>query len=229
VWVATGGNFVGFKFALETIPPFFMMTARLLGAGVILLAVSRLCGPLGWPRRREIVAAVAAGTLLLVAGQGAIVWGLQQLPAGSSALFASSSPLFLAAFQYLFLRDRASSRTVVGILLGFGGLVMMSVLSSEGGAGHPGAIGFVIAGSASWALGSLVDNRTRESTNAMLTGALQALWGGCVMFHYVSPIVALLAGYWILAEPIGWGKALSAAVVLAGVACIVTVRERTTE
>jgi drug/metabolite transporter (DMT)-like permease len=277
VWIATGANFIGFKVALETIPPFLLMTARLIGAGVILLAVCRRWGPVVWPGRRQMVSAMTAGTLLLVVGQGGIVWGLQHLPAGSSALFASSSPLFLAAFQYLFLGDRLSAGIVGGILLGFSGLVMMSVLSPGDSAPQPAAIGFVLAGSASWALGSLVENRTGESSNPMLTSALQALWGGSTMalatllsgelahfdlhgvsgrslvavayltvfgmaisfatfvwlngtttptlantFQYVSPIVALVVASWMLHEPIGWGKAVSAAVVLAGVACIVS-------
>jgi drug/metabolite transporter (DMT)-like permease len=275
-WLTTGANFIGFKLALETLPPLTMMTARLFAAASIMVVVARVRQPLKWPGPRQVRSTVIVGTLLLVLGQGGIVWGVRQLPAGFSAVFASSSPVFLVLLEYVFGRDPLSARRVIGILLGFGGLILMSTFSTGTGANQASAIAFVLAGSASWALGSMVERRLQMPSDPILSGTLQMLWAGCAMlglallsgeisrfdvsaisarsyvglsclvifglvigfaafvwlngatsptlantFHYVSPIVAMAAAFWLFGEPIGWSKAASALVVLAGVAFIV--------
>ena len=204
------------------------------------------------------------------------MWGVRQLPAGFSAVFASSSPVFLVLLEYVFGRDPLSAKKVIGILLGFGGLILMSTLSTSTGATQVSAIAFVLAGSASWAVGSMVERRLQMPSDPILSATLQMLWAGCAMlclallsgelsridlgaisarsyiglsclvifgmvigfaafvwlnaatsptlantFHYVSPIVAMAAAFWLFNEPVGWSKAASALVVLAGVAFIV--------
>lgn len=275
-WLTTGANFIGFKLALETMPPLTMMTARLFAAAVIIVVAARVRQPLKWPGPRQVRSTMIVGTLLLVLGQGGIVWGVRQLPAGFSAVFASSSPLFLVLLEYVFGRDALSARKMIGVLLGFGGLILMSTLSTGTGANQVSAIAFVLAGSASWALGSMVERWLQMPSDPMLSGALQMLWAGCAMlclallagelsridvhaisarsyvgltclvifgmvigfatfvwlngatsptlantFNYVSPIVAMAAAFWLFNEPVGWSKAASALVVLAGVAFIV--------
>jgi drug/metabolite transporter (DMT)-like permease len=275
-WLTTGANFIGFKLALETVPPLTMMTARLFAAALIMVAVARVRQSLKWPRPRQVRSTVMVGTLLLVLGQGGIVWGVRQLPAGFSAVFASSSPVFLVLLEFMFGRHPLSARKVIGILLGFGGLILMSTSSTDTGANQTSAIAFVLAGSASWAIGSMVERRLDMPSDPILSGTLQMIWAGCAMlclallsgeisridasaisarsyvglaclvifgmvigfaafvwlngatsptlantFHYVSPIIAMAAAFWLFDESVGWSKAASALVVLAGVAFIV--------
>jgi len=42
--IATGGNFLAFKIALESFPPVLMMSIRLLAAGAAVLLVARIFG-----------------------------------------------------------------------------------------------------------------------------------------------------------------------------------------
>jgi drug/metabolite transporter (DMT)-like permease len=58
------------------------------------------------PTLQQIKNAAVAGVLLLVLGQGSIVWGIQSLPSGQTALLASS-----AGVAYLGL---------IGLALGYG-------------------------------------------------------------------------------------------------------------
>jgi drug/metabolite transporter (DMT)-like permease len=39
-WLSTGGNFIAFKFALESMPPIWLMSARLFVAALVLLSIA---------------------------------------------------------------------------------------------------------------------------------------------------------------------------------------------
>jgi drug/metabolite transporter (DMT)-like permease len=39
-WLSTGGNFIAFKGALESMPPIWLMTARLFVAALVLLPIA---------------------------------------------------------------------------------------------------------------------------------------------------------------------------------------------
>lgn len=41
-------------------------------------------------------------------------------------------------------------------------------------------------------------------------------------FNYVAPVIALILSHWLLGEPLGWAKAVGAAITLLGVAMMVT-------
>jgi drug/metabolite transporter (DMT)-like permease len=189
MWLTTGGNFLGFKTALESIPPFLMMCTRLLAAGAIFLLLSGLDDE---PRRatpRQLGSVAIASALLLVLGQGAIVWGVRSLPAGTAAVFTSSSPLFLALFSWVLAREPLGARAVIGILLGFVGLVVMALAADDGGRPDPFGIACVLFGAASWAAGSLHARAADTPPNLILAAALQMLLAGAAMF-----LLAALAG-----------------------------------
>ena len=278
IWVTTGGNFLAFKGALQGFPPVLLMVLRLGLAGAVLLAAAAVAAS-ERPTMREAKCGVVAGILLLVLGQGGIVWGVQSLPAGRTAVFASSAPLFLAAF--LAIRGQPPSwRALTGILFGIAGLALLTIFSG-GATSSLTSVGMVLGGSAAWAAGSIYAAERGLPKSPMISGAVQTIAAATILlpvawlagdfvrvstaslgrlpllslfylavfglaigyslftwvdrtagpvaantFHYVSPVIAMLAGSTLLGEELTLVDVTSAATALGGVALMVSERSK---
>lgn len=178
-WLSTGGNFIAFKFTLENLPPIWLMTARQFVAALVLLSIA-VARRLAMPSLAQLRNAMIAGFLLLVIGQGAIIWGVQFLPAGRTAVFVSSAPLFLALFS-MWSSNSVDRRIILGITLGTLGLALIVVFGQSQGDLRLGPIAIILVGSASWAAGSLYANKVDLPADAIVSGAVQTLSAGFIM------------------------------------------------
>ena len=163
-----------------------MAAIRFGTAGSILWTWSRISGvPL--PATREWRLAAATGTVLLVIGNGVYSWALQFMPSGIGALFFALSPLFMAIFAFAFHRERLSPLAVLGVCLGLAGMVYL--YSPSGGQHLPLFATLLGAGSSiSWALGSVMQRRSRASDVVQMS-AMQMLFASVVLV-----VMALVGG-----------------------------------
>src|SRR5690348_5650419 len=100
VYFFWGSTFLGIRYAIDTLPPFLMAGIRFILAGLILFAITRLRGQVGsW---RGWVAAVGTGVVMLVAGNGSVVWAEQSVPSGLVALTVSTSPIWMVLADRVF-------------------------------------------------------------------------------------------------------------------------------
>jgi drug/metabolite transporter (DMT)-like permease len=124
--------------------------------------------------------------LLLGLGNGGVVFAEQWIPSGLAAVLVGTSPFWMAAVEaFLPKGERLTRAVVAGLLLGFGGIVVLvwPELSLESGAtGHfvAGVIALQIA-SFGWALGSSYSKRHTRRDNVLATTAYQMLAGGLMM------------------------------------------------
>jgi drug/metabolite transporter (DMT)-like permease len=172
-WLTTAGNFLAFKGALKSFPPLVLMSVRLLLAALVLVPIA-LIRQKTRPTRAQVGHAALAGCLLLFLGQGAIIWGVQSLPAGQTALFASSAPIFLALFSMV-RGERLGRRGLIGIFLGVCGLALMAFAGRSNEAFDVAAAGIVLAGSAAWACGSMYAAHADLPPDAITSSAIQVL------------------------------------------------------
>ena len=184
VYVIWGSTYLAIRIALETMPPFLMAGARFLVAGAVLYAWCRRGLGLAPPSRGEWRAALVIGALLLLGGNGGVVWAEQWVPSGMAALLVATVPLFMVLLEWLWNGgDAPGLRTWAGLLLGFGG-VMLLVQQSGGLAPDVGLLpAFVILLAAvSWATGSIYSRRSGGSASApRLATAMQMLTGGALL------------------------------------------------
>jgi drug/metabolite transporter (DMT)-like permease len=110
----------------------------------------------------------------------------QWVPSGLAAVLVACSPFWMAGVE-AFLPDgeRLRARTVVGLLIGFGGilaLVWPDLKFDGGGTSHflAGVIALQIA-AFGWSLGSAYSRRHGRSDNVLGTTAYQMLGGGLMM------------------------------------------------
>jgi drug/metabolite transporter (DMT)-like permease len=184
IYLIWGSTFLAILFAIETLPPFLMAGVRFLVAGSLVYAWSRLVNGTGAPSRGQWLAAAAVGVLLLVGGNGLLVWSEQRIPSGVAALLVGTVPCFMALIDWLRPGGlRPSGYVFAGLLLGLVGLFWLVGPDTLIGGGRADFIGAaaVVLGSFSWALGSIYSRHAGTPASPFLSTAMQMLAGGAVL------------------------------------------------
>ena len=120
---ATG--FIGARYAMPYMEPFYFLTIRFLIAGAILGLWVVLDGN-HWPNRRGAMHAIIAGCLIHGAYLGAAFWAIHNgLPAGMSALVVGLQPLITALIAGLVLGETIQPRHWAGLAVGCIGVAMV--------------------------------------------------------------------------------------------------------
>jgi len=277
VYFVWGSTYLAIRVAIETLPGFTMAGARFLLAGALLYAWGRWRGGAP-PRREHLLPTLTLGALLLLGGNGGVVWAEHRIGSGIAALLVAVEPVWVALLAPLVAKTgRTSWKTFLGLGLGLVGVAAL-VLDPRGSDPSSvdllGALAIVLA-ALSWAVGSLWTLRAQlPASRAVATGA-QMLAGGALLvvggglagewpaveaarfstaslvafaylvvfgsviafsaygyllrtaapnivatYAFVNPIVAVLLGWAVLSEPIGWRVAVATAVILGALALI---------
>ncbi|MEQ9399822.1 MAG: EamA family transporter [Longimicrobiales bacterium] len=183
VYLIWGSTYLAIRFAIETLPPLLMAGARFLTAGAVLYAWGRSRGGPA-PTLREWRGAAVVGGLLLVGGNGAVVVSEQWIPSGMAALVVASVPLWMVVIDTFWGdRKRPTGRVTLGLAAGFGGVLLLAG-SPGAGAGGPLeflGIGLLLAGSLSWAAGSIYARHAPRPARPRVYVGMQMLVGGALL------------------------------------------------
>ncbi len=197
VYLIWGSTYLAIRWAIETLPTFLMAAARFLVAGSILYLWGRARGaraptPAAW---RD---AVVVGGLLLLGGNGGVVWAEQYVPSGLAALIVATEPLWIVLLDWIRPGGhRPTGGEALGLLLGFAGVVLLiGPGQTAGDRVHPVAAMVLIGATLAWASGSLYSRHTRAATDPLLTTGTHMLAGGTLLL-----IAATAAGQWAAVHP----------------------------
>lgn len=186
VYVIWGSTYLFIHFADETLPPFLMAGTRFLVAGALAYIWARVHGAKPAARRQWRSAGVV-GVLLLVGGNGGVVWSEQFLPSSLVALLISTVPIWIAVLAWAGPeRQRPSLATTGGLLLGFLGVVLLLTLDAgqrvtTGGSSNPLFGLVVLVAAISWAAGSLYSRSASLPHEPLLGIGMEMLVGGAVL------------------------------------------------
>jgi drug/metabolite transporter (DMT)-like permease len=182
VYVIWGSTYLAIRFAVETLPPLLMAGARFTIAGLILLLWSRLVQRAVRPSRSDWRTGLVSGALLLVGGNGAVVWAETRVPSGIAALLVAVVPLWMVLLDWWRPGGRRPGAPVfAGLALGLVGLgLLVGPDAMHGGSGAVSTVGAVvlIAGSLSWAAGSLFTKQAPRATTSINGSGTQMFAGG---------------------------------------------------
>jgi drug/metabolite transporter (DMT)-like permease len=176
VYIIWGSTYLGMRVAVETIPPYLMGGLRFTIAGTILLAVLRLRGA-ALPSRGQWLRAAPIGILYFCAGNGLVGFAEQSIASGVAAVVCATMPLWAALLGPLF-GVRPSRGEWLGLVLGFGGVVVLSLGSDLRGSSAGAAL--LLASPLAWAIGSLLARRL-DQPRGLMAAAAQMLTGGLGM------------------------------------------------
>ena len=149
-----GGNFTALKFALDHTDPFLLAAMRTIigGTFLVLLAVGR--GE-RFPTDRALLGRIFVVSFsITTVSSGLLVFGVSRVPAGFASLISSTMPLFTACLSLILLGTRVRPLGVAGLVIGFGGTVVLASPSFGGDAKLVGAIALILSATA-WAFGTV--------------------------------------------------------------------------
>lgn len=181
VYVVWGSTYLAIRFAVETLPPFLMAGVRFTVAGVILYGWRRAQGHVR-PTGPQWRAATIVGALMLLAGNGGVVWAEQWVESGTAALLVASVPLWMVLLEWLRPGGRAPRPSVwVGVLVGLIGVtLLMGTPPTTGGRQYTIGLVVLVLASVAWAIGSLYSRSAVLPAPLMATG-MQMLTGGILL------------------------------------------------
>jgi drug/metabolite transporter (DMT)-like permease len=157
-----------------------MASGRFLVAGVLMWLWAKRRGA-GRPTRRQVGAAAAVGALLLMGGNGGVVWAQQRIDSGLAALLVAMVPLWVVTIEWLQPGGRRPRPALaLGVAGGLAGIVLLVGPAELAGAERMdlAGAGAVVAASLLWSIGSLYAARADLPASARQATGLEMLFGG---------------------------------------------------
>ena len=207
VYIFWGGTYLAMKVAIETMPPFLMAGVRFVIAGAIVYCWQRLAGVAN-PTGRQWRQAGLVGCVMLLGGNGSLVWAEQYVSSSVAAIVFATVPLWVTLLAWLVMRGaRPGWMTGLGLILGIAGIVLLvgDAAGGDGLAETPWAgYAALTAATLFWAAGSLYSRRAELPSAPLMGSAVQMLTGGAACLA-----VGLLSGegsaiHWELVSGRSW-------------------------
>src|SRR5258705_4340361 len=146
-WIAVcvlwGTTYLAIRIGLETIPPALLGGLRYTAAAILLAAILARRGE-RMPSSSQWPGLALVGLLTICVGNGGVIWAEQWVPSGIAAVTVATVPFWMIAIEALMPGgDRVSMWLVLGLLVGFGGILLLvwPDVSAGGAAGRQFLIG----------------------------------------------------------------------------------------
>lgn len=187
--VIWGTAFLFITLGLRDFSPILYAALRFDIAGPVLLLVALIrVGQRAFPKGAAQWKVVAAtGTLNILAYHALTYWGQQHTLEAIAAVIVGLNPILATAFSRVLLKDERVSRLgLVGLAIGFGGIVLLQLLKPGEHFDLQGIGELAVAGAVScWALGAVISRRIDHKMPAVTLTAWQMLVGA-VLLHITA-------------------------------------------
>lgn len=185
VCIIWGTTYLGITVALETVPVLLVAGLRWMSAGLLLSGVLLAMGR-RLPAMRMWGPLVLLGFLMNIVGNGFVVFAQQYVASGLTAVLIATTPFWSALVERLLPNgDRFSGRALVGLGIGFSGIVILVWPElSQGGASGRAFVGGVIAiqlACVGWVIGTSYAKRHELGDDPFPSAALQMVFSGVML------------------------------------------------
>jgi drug/metabolite transporter (DMT)-like permease len=173
--------FGAIKISLEYAPPILFAGMRTLLCGLaVALAAFLWSGRTNLRRDWPIYLLLAVFNVVLF--MGLQTFTILYMPSGSAAVVIYLQPILVGLASYLVLGEQLSVAKVVGLVMGFSGVVVVSAGSLSGSSlGTPLGVAFGLGSALSWTLGTVYFKWYGERLSTLWAVAVPFSAGGVVL------------------------------------------------
>lgn len=182
IYILWGGSFLAIRVIVADVPPFFAAGFRFTLAGLLLVAYSHLRGGTQYPKR-AIFHATTLGFTMFTLMYAALFWGEIRVSSGIAAVVSAMIPVWIFAGEIAILRtQKATAFSILGILLGLVGVVVLTVGSHQtGGQTSAFAIAALVGGTICWSGGTLLSRKLALPKPQTASAGWQMTTGGALL------------------------------------------------
>ena len=177
-----GTVYFAISVALESFPVALLAGFRWATAGLVLAALLPLLGERIPPMRTWGPIALT-GLLMVVVGNGGVVWAQQSVPSGLVAVLVATVPFWSIVVEAFLPRSkRVTLMTLVGVFIGFLGIVVLvwpelTLREAHGRSFVYGVVALQLS-MLGWAVGTSYTKRNTASETPLGAAAVQMLLSG---------------------------------------------------
>jgi drug/metabolite transporter (DMT)-like permease len=218
VYVVWGSTYLAIRVMVRDLPATASASWRYFAASIVLAAILAARGGVRRLRatRRELLGCAFLGLCLPALGNGLVSVGESHgAPSGMAALLVAAIPLWIIVFRAV-TGDLPNSRTTLGVVLGFGGLVMLIASSGVGGEVTVGPCLVIMVATVFWSLGSWSTARLSLPKDAFVVTAYEMLFGSMWLLlmalirgEHLLPTAAPAEAWWAWAYLVTFGSVVA--------------------
>lgn len=171
VGIVWGTTYLGIRVAVESIPPWFITSIRQGIAAVIVFGILIYRKQLSWIGWGNLKYQLIPSLLMIVLANGFTTIAEQSLPSGLTSIMSALSPVIIFIGSVLFGIQKPSWKGLIGILLGFLGVVFIfrNGLGDILDPNYKTGILFLSIAILSWSAGTVYSKKhTHKSNNIAL-------------------------------------------------------------
>ena len=185
-----GSTYLAIRVGVQDSPPLLFAGIRFIISGSLMLGYCKLKGfelPKG---KADITNMAITGLLMLLCGNGLVVFAEQWVNSGIASLIIATVPLFMAIIEFFFLRTvKMDIKSISGLLLGFGGVAYLVLGNVDTAVIDLKGLVVLMFASLFWAGGSVYSKFIRFKGHIFANIGTQMLAGGAGLV-----LVALMKG-----------------------------------
>jgi drug/metabolite transporter (DMT)-like permease len=207
IYIVWGGSFLGIREVVAVAPPFFAAAFRFLCAGSLLLLFARFFGP--GPKeshrmtQRQWLNAALLGLIMFTGDYACLFSAEQRISSGIASVISATIPVWIFAGEVFLLRtQRVTVISLLGIALGFAGVVVLTCQAMRSGPfGSSSALLVALFGVFCWAGGTLLSRKLALPSARVVSSGWQMATGGTILmllagatgeFHHLPAASAAL-------------------------------------
>jgi drug/metabolite transporter (DMT)-like permease len=174
------------KTGLQFAPPLLYAAMRPLVAALFFLTfLWPQWRAIEWRKNWVIYVMIAVFNIFILIGLQQT--GLQYLPSGLFSVVTYLQPVFIVLFAWLMLKETLTPRKIIGMIIGFSGVLVVSLESITGNISMIGIVLAILSGT-SWAFGVVYMKKTSANVHPLWLVTIQNFIGGILLL-----IIALSA------------------------------------
>jgi drug/metabolite transporter (DMT)-like permease len=179
-----GTTYLAIRMALETFPPFLLVSVRYIISGTLTLAFALMKG-MHIPRGRDLAIACFSGLLVLGVGNGTLALAETMIASGLAGLILTLQPFWFVGFEALLPGgERLHAPTVGAMALGLAGAALLVAPDiGPNAVSHNRLHGIAVlgVGMAGWCFGSIYQRRKSGLAHPVIAGGVQQLAAGLAL------------------------------------------------